>query len=116
MGRTKEGLADLEEARRAKATDEHNVIDKAIAELGKDFTVFSIVRARFLHTSLSLTTFDSACGGDIQTTREENEEYQGQRLSRNGCSFHSPVTSRFATSDPIAYRYLSPPVTPETQL
>ncbi|KAJ7355201.1 NADPH oxidase regulator NoxR [Mycena albidolilacea] len=42
MGRTEEGLADLEEARRAKATDEHNVIDEAIAERGKDFTVFSI--------------------------------------------------------------------------
>ncbi|KAJ7871089.1 hypothetical protein B0H13DRAFT_2236420 [Mycena leptocephala] len=32
MGRTREGLA----------TDDHNVIDKAIAECGKDFTVFSI--------------------------------------------------------------------------
>ncbi|KAJ7930534.1 NADPH oxidase regulator NoxR [Mycena leptocephala] len=42
MGRTEEGLADLEEARRAKATDDHNVIDEAIAECGKDFTVFSI--------------------------------------------------------------------------
>ncbi|KAF7375887.1 P-type phospholipid transporter [Mycena sanguinolenta] len=42
MGRIKEGLADMEEARRAKANDEHNVIDDAIAYRGESYTVFSI--------------------------------------------------------------------------
>jgi len=44
MGRAQEGLADMEEARRDKATDEHNVIDDAIQERGEGYTVFSIVR------------------------------------------------------------------------
>ncbi|KAF7362155.1 P-type phospholipid transporter [Mycena venus] len=34
MGRMDEGLADMEEAKRVKATDEHNVIDDAIADRG----------------------------------------------------------------------------------
>ncbi|KAJ6586043.1 hypothetical protein B0H19DRAFT_926896 [Mycena capillaripes] len=42
LGRTEEGLADLEAARQAKATEDHDVIDEAIAERGKDFTVCSI--------------------------------------------------------------------------
>ncbi|KIK09857.1 hypothetical protein K443DRAFT_671168 [Laccaria amethystina LaAM-08-1] len=42
MGRTQEGLADMEEAKRDKATDEHNVIDDAIQERGEGYTVFSI--------------------------------------------------------------------------
>ncbi len=43
MGRAQEGLADMEEARRDKATDEHNVIDDAIQDRGEGYTVFSIV-------------------------------------------------------------------------
>ncbi|KAJ6497758.1 NADPH oxidase regulator NoxR [Mycena sanguinolenta] len=42
MGRTEEGLADMEEAKRAKATEEHNVIDDAITDRGEGYTVFSI--------------------------------------------------------------------------
>jgi len=42
LGRTKEGMADMEEARREKATDEHNVIDDAINDRGEGYTVFSI--------------------------------------------------------------------------
>ncbi|KAF7321556.1 P-type phospholipid transporter [Mycena kentingensis (nom. inval.)] len=42
MGRLDEGLADMEDARRVKATDEHNVIDDAIADRGEGYTVFSI--------------------------------------------------------------------------
>ncbi|KAJ6499421.1 NADPH oxidase regulator NoxR [Mycena sanguinolenta] len=42
MGRMEEGLADMEEAKRVKATDEHNVIDDAIADRGEGYTVFSI--------------------------------------------------------------------------
>ncbi len=43
MGRAQEGLADMEEAMRDKATDEHNVIDDAIQDRGEGYTVFSIV-------------------------------------------------------------------------
>lgn len=43
MGRLEEGLMDLEEAKKEKATDEHNVIDDAIADRGDGYTVFSIV-------------------------------------------------------------------------
>jgi len=39
-----EGLQDMQEAKREKATDEHNVIDDAIADRGEGYTVFSIVR------------------------------------------------------------------------
>ncbi|KAH8828097.1 NADPH oxidase regulator NoxR [Flagelloscypha sp. PMI_526] len=42
LGRTQEGMADMEEARRDKATDEHAVIDDAIADRGEGYTVFSI--------------------------------------------------------------------------
>lgn len=45
MGRLQEGLMDMEEARREKVTDEHNVIDDAIRERGEGYTVFSIVRS-----------------------------------------------------------------------
>ncbi|EGO26507.1 hypothetical protein SERLADRAFT_360751 [Serpula lacrymans var. lacrymans S7.9] len=42
LGFMQEGLADMEEARREKATEEHNVIDEAIRDLGEGYTVFSI--------------------------------------------------------------------------
>ncbi|KDQ55044.1 hypothetical protein JAAARDRAFT_134290 [Jaapia argillacea MUCL 33604] len=42
MGRLQEGLADMEEARKEKATQEHSVIDDAIADRGEGYTVFSI--------------------------------------------------------------------------
>jgi hypothetical protein len=42
MGRIQQGLADMEEARKEKATEEHNVIDDAISERGEGYTVFSI--------------------------------------------------------------------------
>jgi neutrophil cytosolic factor 2 len=43
MGRVDDGLRDMEDARREKATDEHNVIDDAITDRGDGYTVFSIV-------------------------------------------------------------------------
>jgi hypothetical protein len=42
LGKVQEGLIDMEEARRDKATEEHNVIDDAIADRGEGYTVFSI--------------------------------------------------------------------------
>ena len=43
LGRVEEGLLDLEEARKEKQTEEHNVIDDAITDRGEGYTVFSIV-------------------------------------------------------------------------
>jgi len=42
LGSVSEGLADMEEAKRDKATEEHNVIDDAIKDGGEGYTVFSI--------------------------------------------------------------------------
>jgi hypothetical protein len=55
LGRTEEGMADLEEARREKATEEHNVIDDAINDRGEGYTVFSIVRPFFFSFVRSYT-------------------------------------------------------------
>ncbi len=44
MGQIPQGLADMEEGRKEKATEEHNVIDDAISDRGEGYTVFSIVR------------------------------------------------------------------------
>lgn len=38
-------MGDLEKARTEKVTEEHGVIDDAIADRGEGYTVFSIVRA-----------------------------------------------------------------------
>jgi hypothetical protein len=56
MGRTAEGLTDMQEAARDKATDEHNVIDDAIQDRGEGYTVFSIVSQQLPQqwTSLSI--------------------------------------------------------------
>ncbi|KAF8813751.1 NADPH oxidase regulator NoxR [Phlegmacium glaucopus] len=42
LDRLQEGLADMEEAKREKATEDHNVIDDAIKDGGEGYTVFSI--------------------------------------------------------------------------
>ncbi|KAF6760167.1 NADPH oxidase regulator NoxR [Ephemerocybe angulata] len=42
MGRMDEGLQVMQEARGEKATEEHNVIDEALADRGEGYTVFSI--------------------------------------------------------------------------
>ncbi|CDO76945.1 hypothetical protein BN946_scf184709.g7 [Trametes cinnabarina] len=42
MGNMQEGLADMEDARKEKATEEHGVIDDAIQDRGEGYTVFSI--------------------------------------------------------------------------
>ncbi|KAH9942235.1 uncharacterized protein BXZ73DRAFT_87886 [Epithele typhae] len=42
IGNPQDGLADMEDARREKATEEHNVIDDAIQDRGDGYTVFSI--------------------------------------------------------------------------
>ncbi|TFY68050.1 hypothetical protein EVG20_g3703 [Dentipellis fragilis] len=42
MGQLPEGMVELEDAARQKATEEHNVIDEAIRDRGEGYTVFSI--------------------------------------------------------------------------
>ncbi|KAJ8473222.1 hypothetical protein ONZ45_g16375 [Pleurotus djamor] len=42
MGRAQEGMAELEAAKKEKATEEHDVIDDAIRDSGEGYTVFSI--------------------------------------------------------------------------
>lgn len=46
MGRMDEGLVDMQEARKEKCTEEHEVIDDAIRDGGEGYTVFSIVSRR----------------------------------------------------------------------
>jgi len=43
LGYPAEGLAEMEDARNLKVTDEHDVIDDAIKDRGEGYTVFSIV-------------------------------------------------------------------------
>lgn len=43
MGNLEGGLAEMEEARGEKVTEEHAVIDDAIRDRGDGYTVFSIV-------------------------------------------------------------------------
>ncbi|KZT69729.1 hypothetical protein DAEQUDRAFT_669103 [Daedalea quercina L-15889] len=42
LGEVDQGLQELQEARKEKATEEHNVIDDAITDRGEGYTVFSI--------------------------------------------------------------------------
>lgn len=42
LGYPAEGLAEMEDARNQKVTDEHNVIDDALRDRGEGYTVFSI--------------------------------------------------------------------------
>lgn len=44
LGNPEMGLVDLTAATKEKQTDEHSVIDDAIADRGENYTVFSIVR------------------------------------------------------------------------
>jgi neutrophil factor 2 len=54
MGQIDEGMLELQDAARAKATEEHNVIDEAIRDRGEGYTVFSIVRRLLLPRNLSI--------------------------------------------------------------
>lgn len=47
-------MQDMEEARKEKVTEEHNVIDEAIRDGGEGYTVFSIVSLSFLSFDVSV--------------------------------------------------------------
>lgn len=85
LGRLEEGLADMEEARREKATDEHNVVDDAIQDRGEGYTVFSIVR--LWHLSLAIGTLKShplARWRAVSAVREQAEKCQDKGLYGKG--------------------------------
>jgi hypothetical protein len=48
LGYPQEAMYDLEEARKEKVTEEHDVIDEAIRDRGEGYTVFSIVCRPFM--------------------------------------------------------------------
>lgn len=58
-------MRDLESARLEKVTEEHNVIDDAIADRGEGYTVFSIVRLSELVPS-PYSNVCSACWYSVQ--------------------------------------------------
>jgi hypothetical protein len=66
MKRLQEGLADMEEGRREKATPEHDVIDDAIRERAEGYTVFSIVSVIHLFVHFVLL-IDVAGGSPLST-------------------------------------------------
>lgn len=79
-----EGLADMEDARRDKATDEHNVIDDAIQDRGEGYTVFSIVRTSWSHYFMSpkLVLFRTCSQlGFFIVHRKRNSRIQLQRIT-----------------------------------
>jgi hypothetical protein len=83
-----EGLADMEDARRDKATDEHNVIDDAIQDRGEGYTVFSIVcviQSHYLQSLLSLFHSDHpACWSSLSAIRKETQEFSHKGLYGQG--------------------------------
>jgi len=85
MGRAQEGLADMEDARRDKATDEHNVIDDAIQDRGEGYTVFSIVSILQIFTiTMDRTDCRLACWGPLSSFGKETEEFGHKRLHGEG--------------------------------
>ena len=73
MGNAQEGLADMEDARREKATEEHGVIDDAIQDRGEGYTVFSIVSLASSHPTPAESDgeADVARGRALQAGTEE---------------------------------------------
>lgn len=74
LGRTQEGLADMQEARKDKATDEHNVIDDAIQDRGEGYTVFSIVSRNIFNLLPMLNDTILACRRIIPSLGKEDQE------------------------------------------
>ncbi|KAJ7691948.1 hypothetical protein B0H17DRAFT_1133473 [Mycena rosella] len=82
LGRPEEGLADMEEAKRVKVTDKHNIIDKAIEDFGKGHAVFRVVGC-----PINL----ASCGGGVPTISEGNEQCKSQKLNSPSARAFSPI-------------------------
>lgn len=87
LGRLDEGLGDMQEARKDKATEEHNVIDDAIRDRGEGYTVFSIVRPSiFTVTPPSIDVFFQPVGvlyrpSDKKIKNTPTKDYMGKAVS-----------------------------------
>ncbi|KAJ7708456.1 hypothetical protein B0H16DRAFT_1901243 [Mycena metata] len=72
LGRLGEGLANMEEAKRVKATDEHNVIDDAIQDREEGYAVFSIPKGVLYrpsekkHLNPNARTRGPSCMGNVR--------------------------------------------------
>ncbi len=84
MGDVEAGLADMQEARKEKATDEHNVIDDAIADRGDGYTVFSIVSVTFIGPVINPLSNLLACRCTLPSIRKQTQERENEGLSWQG--------------------------------
>lgn len=98
MGQLAEGMGIMEEARREKATQEHNVIDDAIADRGDGYTVFSIVSPQ--RFALSFALMSVARRRTLPPTREQAQECKGQRLPRQSGTCSLPQFPGDVSSTP----------------
>lgn len=89
LGHTEQGLADMREASRQMATDEHGVIGEAIRDRGEGYTVFSIVRSLVFVAFVIqyFNRFHLAHRCALSSGGKQDQELQEQRLSRKGCRF-----------------------------
>lgn len=84
-----EGLADMQDARRDKATDEHNVIDDAIQDRGEGYTVFSIVGNLFCPPLCSILNVYLARWSSLSTIGEKAEEFGYKGLHGESGTVHT---------------------------
>ncbi|KAF8506593.1 hypothetical protein F5888DRAFT_1643648, partial [Russula emetica] len=79
LGQTQEGMAELEDATRQQVTEEHSVIDEAIRDRGKGYTVFSIPVGVFYRPSenklRNAKTRDFLGKAKLVATENPNEAY-----------------------------------------
>ncbi len=85
LGNSTEGLQDMRDAQKEKATEEHNVIDEAIADGGEGYTVFSIVSVPTAclparHTHLARTC--TARWDPLPPSRKQDEKRKAEGLPR----------------------------------
>lgn len=84
MGRVDEGLAEMAEARKAKVTEEHSVIDEAIQDKGQGYTVFSIV-CHSLSPPGSSADRLVACRCALSSFGKQDKECETEGLYGQGC-------------------------------
>ncbi|EKM53513.1 uncharacterized protein PHACADRAFT_259928 [Phanerochaete carnosa HHB-10118-sp] len=93
LGDLEKGLSIMEEAKKEKSTDEHNVIDDALADRGEGYTVFSIPVGMLYRPSESkiknAKTKDYLGKAKLVATSDENEvytEFSGVARMKQGIS------------------------------
>jgi tetratricopeptide (TPR) repeat protein len=102
LGNQDDGLQDMRDAQKEKATDEHNVIDEAITDGGEGYTVFSIVSSypppAFLRTHPPYSHLYSPLESftDLQRTRSKMQSQRTTSDARNSW----PSTTRTTHTRP----------------